>query len=546
MRSACSSRPARQTAPPRRPWPCAPSAAHLCAVPAPANARKSARPDCAPRAPDPGRTSAGANGRSGFHRPRRNTADSGYAAAHRRRWRTRCPARNRCASPASGFAAPAPCAQRWPHRGSYRPGRNRCRIARCARRSDPALPATCPRRSAHHPGPTAAQTAPGRWPSRRWPGRHCARRRRCTPDLPPAAPPCSRAAPTRWRWTGRQSPPRPPARRRAPRLATVPTPGRAGHWLRSRFSGLAGCRNRAKSQTTYAVSRFRPKPGSSGRTAPAVRGGLPAGRRRTPGRSATAPSTGAEDTGTPAQGGPCDARRARKRSWVRLWVWVYADTPGCMVFFHSETAKLPHPGPGARAHSRSQHGAGPCPLPGAPTCGRLEKTYTRGLFDPLAGRFALRLCLQNRGETLIRQSRRCHFGADKIVGWQMNLIQTLEAEEIARLNKTIPDFSAGDTVIVNVNVVEGSRKRVQAYEGVVIAKRNRGLNSGFIVRKISSGEGVERTFQTYTPLIASIEVRRRGDVGRAKLYYLRERSGKSARIKEKLPARTKAAPASAA
>src|SRR6218665_3760706 len=276
--------------------------------------------------------------------------------------------------------------------------------------------------------------------------------------------------------------------------------------------------------------------------------GVGAGRRRTAGRFATAPSTGAEDTGTPAQGGPCDAMRARKRSWVRLWVWVrvYADTPGCMVFFHSETAKLAHPGPGARVHSRSQHGAGPCPLPGAPTCGRLEKTYTRGLFDPLAGRFALRLCLQNRGETLIRQSRRCHFGADKIVGWQMNLIQTLEAEEIARLNKTIPDFSAGDPVNLNVNVVEGSRKRVQAYEGVVIAKRNRGLNSGFIVRKISSGEGVERTFQTYSPLIASIEVKRRGDVRRAKLYYLRERSGKSARIKEKLPARTKAAPASAA
>jgi large subunit ribosomal protein L19 len=92
-------------------------------------------------------------------------------------------------------------------------------------------------------------------------------------------------------------------------------------------------------------------------------------------------------------------------------------------------------------------------------------------------------------------------------------------------------------VIVSVNVVEGTRKRVQAYEGVVIAKRNRGLNSGVIVRKISSGEGVERTFQTYSPLIASIEVKRRGDVRRAKLYYLRDRSGKSARIKEKLPAK---------
>ena len=116
----------------------------------------------------------------------------------------------------------------------------------------------------------------------------------------------------------------------------------------------------------------------------------------------------------------------------------------------------------------------------------------------------------------------------------MNLIQTLEQEEIARLNKTIPVYSPGDTVIVSVNVVEGTRKRLQAFEGVVIAKRNRGLNSSFIVRKISNGEGVERTFQVYSPLIAKIEVKRRGDVRRAKLYYLRSRSGKSARIKEKL------------
>ena len=116
----------------------------------------------------------------------------------------------------------------------------------------------------------------------------------------------------------------------------------------------------------------------------------------------------------------------------------------------------------------------------------------------------------------------------------MDLIQTLEKEEIARLGKTIPEFAPGDTVIVNVNVVEGTRKRVQAYEGVVIAKRNRGLNSSFIVRKISSGEGVERTFQLYSPLIAGIEVKRRGDVRRAKLYFLRDRSGKSARIKAKL------------
>jgi large subunit ribosomal protein L19 len=119
----------------------------------------------------------------------------------------------------------------------------------------------------------------------------------------------------------------------------------------------------------------------------------------------------------------------------------------------------------------------------------------------------------------------------------MDIIKQLEQEEMARLNKNIPNFAPGDTVVVGVNVVEGTRKRVQAYEGVVIAKRNRGLNSSFIVRKISSGEGVERTFQTYSPLIASIELKRRGDVRRAKLYYLRDRSGKSARIKEKLQAR---------
>ena len=120
-----------------------------------------------------------------------------------------------------------------------------------------------------------------------------------------------------------------------------------------------------------------------------------------------------------------------------------------------------------------------------------------------------------------------------------DIIKMLEEEEIARLGKTVPDFAPGDTVVIGVNVVEGTRKRVQSYEGVVIAKRNRGLNSSFIVRKMSSGEGVERTFQTYSPLIASIEVKRRGDVRRAKLYYLRERSGKSARIKEKLFSREK-------
>ena len=115
----------------------------------------------------------------------------------------------------------------------------------------------------------------------------------------------------------------------------------------------------------------------------------------------------------------------------------------------------------------------------------------------------------------------------------MNLIQKLEHEEMQRMKKSIPEFSPGDTVIVRVNVVEGDKKREQAFEGVVIAKRNRGLRSSFIVRKISSGEGVERTFQTYSPLIASIEVKRKGDVRRAKLYYLRARSGKSARIRER-------------
>jgi large subunit ribosomal protein L19 len=125
----------------------------------------------------------------------------------------------------------------------------------------------------------------------------------------------------------------------------------------------------------------------------------------------------------------------------------------------------------------------------------------------------------------------------KLRSSKVNLIEQLEQEEITRLGKKIPAFSPGDTVVVNVNVVEGERKRVQAFEGVVIAKRNRGLNSGFIVRKISAGEGVERTFQTYSPIIASIEVKRRGSVRRAKLYYLRDRSGKSARIKEKLAIR---------
>ena len=116
----------------------------------------------------------------------------------------------------------------------------------------------------------------------------------------------------------------------------------------------------------------------------------------------------------------------------------------------------------------------------------------------------------------------------------MDLIAKLEQEEIKRLGRKIPEFAPGDTVIVKVVVVEGDKKREQSYEGVVIAKRNRGLNSSFIVRKISSGEGVERTFQTYSPAVASIEVKRKGDVRRAKLYYLRGLTGKAARIREKL------------
>jgi large subunit ribosomal protein L19 len=112
-----------------------------------------------------------------------------------------------------------------------------------------------------------------------------------------------------------------------------------------------------------------------------------------------------------------------------------------------------------------------------------------------------------------------------------NIIQQLEAEQ---MNKDVPSFGPGDTVVVQVKVREGNRERLQAFEGVVIAKRNRGLNSAFTVRKISHGEGVERSFQTYSPLVDSVEVKRRGDVRRAKLYYLRGRTGKAARIKEKL------------
>ena len=112
-----------------------------------------------------------------------------------------------------------------------------------------------------------------------------------------------------------------------------------------------------------------------------------------------------------------------------------------------------------------------------------------------------------------------------------NIIQELDQ---AQMGRELPQFAPGDTVVVQVRVREGTRERLQAYEGVVIAKRNRGLNSAFTVRKISHGEGVERVFQTYSPSIAGVEVKRRGDVRRAKLYYLRERSGKSARIKEKI------------
>jgi large subunit ribosomal protein L19 len=117
------------------------------------------------------------------------------------------------------------------------------------------------------------------------------------------------------------------------------------------------------------------------------------------------------------------------------------------------------------------------------------------------------------------------------IGKMTNIIDEINAEQ---LNKDIPQFAPGDTIVVSVKVKEGNRERLQAFEGVCIAVRNRGLNSAFTVRKISHGTGVERVFQTYSPLIDSVKVKRRGDVRRAKLYYLREREGKSARIKEKL------------
>ena len=122
----------------------------------------------------------------------------------------------------------------------------------------------------------------------------------------------------------------------------------------------------------------------------------------------------------------------------------------------------------------------------------------------------------------------------------MNLIQTLENEELKRIGRQVPDFSPGDTLIVRVNVVEGERSRVQAYEGVCIGRSGHGLNESFTVRKISYGEGVERVFPLYSPMIDSIKLVRRGKVRRAKLYYLRERSGKSARIREKLGERAEA------
>jgi large subunit ribosomal protein L19 len=119
-----------------------------------------------------------------------------------------------------------------------------------------------------------------------------------------------------------------------------------------------------------------------------------------------------------------------------------------------------------------------------------------------------------------------------------NIIEMLDKEQM-QASKALPDFGPGDTIVVQVKVKEGDRVRVQSYEGIVIAKRNRGLNSAFTVRKISHGVGVERVFQSYSPMIDSIEVKRRGDVRRAKLYYMRDLSGKAARIKEKLSVSTK-------
>ncbi len=119
-----------------------------------------------------------------------------------------------------------------------------------------------------------------------------------------------------------------------------------------------------------------------------------------------------------------------------------------------------------------------------------------------------------------------------------NLVEAFERDQLNKLNKTVPAFVAGDTVVVHVKVMEGNRERIQKFEGMVIAKRNRGLNSSFVVRKLGQGEGVERKFLVYSPIVSQIEVLRRGDVRRAKLYYLRERSGRSARIREKIVRKT--------
>ena len=138
----------------------------------------------------------------------------------------------------------------------------------------------------------------------------------------------------------------------------------------------------------------------------------------------------------------------------------------------------------------------------------------------------------------------CFFGnVCAIIARIMNMIQTLEQEEVARLARDVPPFAAGDRVAVRTYVIDGSARRVQTFEGMVIARRRRGINASFTIRRTSSGESMERTFQLYSPLIESIRVIRHGDVRRAKLYYLRQRSGKSARIKEKLGDKKQTKPA---
>jgi large subunit ribosomal protein L19 len=139
--------------------------------------------------------------------------------------------------------------------------------------------------------------------------------------------------------------------------------------------------------------------------------------------------------------------------------------------------------------------------------------------------------LSNNGHPAKKADSLSRIGDIKMAKVSQNIIKALEEEQ---MKKDLPEFAPGDTVVVNVKVKEGNRERLQAFEGVVIRIRNRGLHSAFTVRKVSNGEGVERTFQTHSPLVDSIKVKRRGAVRRAKLYYLRERSGKSARIREKL------------